>query len=340
MPQSYQTIPPSESEHSRLKRNSETSDVLVFVDDVGIMPASAHHAQKVARAFGGKVIFVKVLSETEIGNGPVDPVEWNILKQRTLMQLESLAKKLESANQLCGVELLEGQCANKIKSFIEHRKGDIAASLRNKTDVGWQLSETGWGVLLSQSAAVMMIPNVTQVTPEPNYQRILLPLDGSSRAEIALQRAIQLARVEDAELMLCYVIPDHGLTGFGPNDQEAERLHRRVRKQNEQAGRNYLAGIKGRLEHNGLKISVKVSLGADVRRALIDIIFKEKVDFVVMATHGQSGYRDVPTGDVARFILGKANVPVLLVRARNGRDSNHTFNNALSAGTRLPAGTD
>ncbi|MDB9801654.1 universal stress protein [bacterium] len=185
-----------------------------------------------------------------------------------------------------------------------------------------------------------MIPDDAKITPDVGYRRILLPLDGSSRAETALQKTITLARAEAAELILCYVIPDSGLTEFGQKDPEAESLHRRVRKQNELSGTTYLARIKKRLEQSGLKVSVRISHAGDARRALLDVMTQEKVDFVVMATHGQSGYKDVPTGDVARFLLDRADTPVLLVRPRNGHTNNHAFGDVLSTGARLPSGTD
>ena len=318
----------------------EPSDVLVFIEDAAMTKASISHAQKIANAFGGKVVLVQVLFKSESGDGPIDPVEWDIKKQHSLKQLELLAERSENTNQPCSVALLEGQCVSQIKAFMEQRRGDIAASLRCRDQTNWPLSETAWGVLLSQSAGVLMIPDDAKITPDVGYRRILLPLDGSSRAETALQKTITLARAEAAELILCYVIPDSGLTEFGQKDPEAESLHRRVRKQNELSGTTYLARIKKKLEQSGLKVSVRISHAGDARRALLDVMTQEKVDFVVMATHGQSGYKDVPTGDVARFLLDRADTPVLLVRPRNGHTNNHAFGDVLSTGARLPSGTD
>jgi nucleotide-binding universal stress UspA family protein len=212
--------------------------------------------------------------------------------------------------------------------------------MRCRDDRDKPFSETTWGVLLSQSAAILMIPDDALIEPDARYRRILVPLDGSARAETVLPVAVKLARAQNAELVLCYVLPDPGLTEVGTKDPETERLHALVRQRNEKTGKAYLDRIKKRLEYNGLKISIRISQGGDARRALIDVIAKEGADFVVMATHGQSGHRDVPIGDVARFIFDKATVPVLLVRYRNGRDANHAFGKVSSTGVRQPAGTD
>ncbi len=340
MTHSQQKVPPSKDQSTDAGEVFAPSDVLLFVDDTTVTESSIRHAQKVASAFGGEVVLVQVLCKPGDGSGPIDPVDWDIRKRQTLNRLGFLIKGTQDARRACSIKLLEGQCISQITAFMVPRQGDIAAVPRSRGGMGWHLSETAWGVLLSRNAAILMIPDDAKIEPDTRYRRILLPLDGSSRAETALQRAIVLARAETAELMLCYVIPEPGLSEFGPKDQEVERLHKTVRKQNEQAGKAYLARIKKRLEHNGLKISVKISDGGDARRALIDVMLQENIDFMVMATHGQSGHKDVPTGDVARFILDNANIPVLLVRPPNGHDNTHTFGKVSSTGGRQPVGTD
>jgi nucleotide-binding universal stress UspA family protein len=331
----------SEKDLSSVARQAfESSDVLVFVDDATVNKASVQHAQKIARAFGGKAVLVQVLCKPESGDGPIDPVEWNIKKQRTLKQLGFLAKGAEGSDQPCSVELLEGQYISQIKAFMEHRQGDIAASPRARSDLGWSQSEAASGVLLSQSAAVLMIPDDAIIGVDTQYRRILVPLDGSSRAETALLAAIKMARSEQAELVMCYILPAPSLTELAAGDPETERLHGLVMQRNEKAGKTYLAKIRKRLEHNGLKVSARISHGGDARRALIDIISMENADFVVMATHGQSGHRDVPIGDVARFVLDNADIPVLLVRPDNVRDSHHAFGKVSSTGGRRPVGNN
>lgn len=340
MPVSIKQLSPSNEVSLGQVQAFDASDVLVFIEDGAVTAANIRHSQKVAKVFGGKVILVQVLCKPVNGNGPIDPVEWDIKKQNTLKQLGVLSKGSERANQTCTVELLEGQCISQIKAFIENRQGDIAASPRSGSNSAWRLSETAWGVLSSQSAAVLMLPDDAGTDTKVRYRRILLPLDGSSRAEIAMSPAIKLARAEDAELMLCYVVPDPSLEDFEASDAATDRLSALIRRKKEHAGKIYLDRMKKRLEHNGLKISVRLPHGGDARRTLIDVMSQENIDFVVMSTHGLSGHKDVPTGDVARFILDRADIPVLLVRPRNGYGRHHIFGEIRSKGTRLPSDTE
>lgn len=319
---------------------NETSDVILFVDKVTADRSAIRHAQIVARAFGGKVVLAHVQCRHDNGNGPVDPVEWDIRTQQARVWLDDLIKDADTEKAQCEAQLLEGPLVGQIQSFVAQHQGDIAAAIRLRGQRGWTLNAAARGVLMSRSAGVMMIPQDDKIGRQKTYDRILVPLDGSPRAEIALPKAVGLARQNDAELLLLYVAPEPGITEFGVKDQQAEHLRDAVSSRNEQAGKSYLSRIKNRLAQDGLKLLARVRQSGDARRALMDAISDEKVDLVVMATHGQSGHRDVPTGDVARYVLEQAEIPVLLVRFLNGTSGNHVFGNLSSEGVRQPVGTD
>lgn len=329
-----QRVPPSPGDAP------EKSDVLVFVDDAVRCSPAIRHAQKVANAFGGGVVLVHVLCRDEAGDGPIDPVDWDIKKQKTLKWLDRLAQDADGSGRKGQVKLLEGPCIDQIVALMEDRRGDIGAVLRAKGDPGLALRQTALGLLQAPCAAILMIPEGAAIAAERSYRRLLVALDGSARAEAALPNATQLAQAEGAELILCYVAPPAGLTEFGIRDQEAEDLHLVVARKNQQAGRSYLTRIKNTLAHNGLKISTRIVPDGDVRRALIETVTNEEADLLVMATHGQSGHSDVPIGDVARFILDRSDIPVLMVRHHRGRVANQAFGNVSSTGVRQPTGTD
>lgn len=338
--QAQQTLPSEAASTFASGAAVAPSDVFVFVENAAVTASSIRHAQKVAQAFGGKVVLVHVQCRSEDAGRPVDPVEWDLQRQQSLKWLGRLTEISKEAEAPCEARLLEGQCASQIQSFMDKRLNDIAATVRCRSARGWQTSETAHGVLTSHGSGVMVIPEEARIREGTAYRRILVPLDGSARAETALSRAVTLAMAQAAELMLCYVAPEPGLTEFGIRDQEAERLHGMVRKRNEQAGKTYLARVRNGLMQSGVQITTVISQGGDARRALIDVVARNAVDFVVMATHGQSGHRDVPTGDVARFILNRASVPVLLVRHPHDHHGPHVYGAVASGGVRQPTGTD
>ncbi|MBW4706194.1 universal stress protein [Roseobacter sp. YSTF-M11] len=316
------------------------SDVLVFFGQDQKDVSALRHAQTIARVFGGRVLLLRVMTPGANGTGPVDPVDWEIKKRMARRCLNRLAKAVETESNGIETQLLEGRCAEQISAFVDTRKEDIAAALRSREDGRWRLCDTISGVVNSNSPGILMIPETAPDLSEKGVQRILVPIDGSARSESALPKAVALAKAEDAELMLCYVTPDPGLTEFGVMDNKAMLLNSEVTKRNTRAGRAHLKRIKNRLAHHRLRISTRIVTSGDARRALIQIATQEGADFLVMATHGQSGHSDVPAGDVASYILDRADIPVLMVRHRLNDQDRHATGAVTSAGTGQPTRTD
>lgn len=323
--------------------NAETaahSDVLVFVGQDQKDMQALGQAQRVAQAFGGSVMLLRIMAPSTDGIRPIDPVDWDIRKQTARKCLDRLAQALDKKGKKVRSEILEGQCADQILAFTESRRDDIAAALRARNDGRWRLSDTLSGVLHSHSTAILVIPQGAPARAQKGVGRILVPIDGSARAESALPRAVTLAKAENAELLLCYVTPEPGLTEFGIMDSTSLELRKKVTRRNAQAGQLYLKRITNSLAHHGLRISNRIVAGADARRALLQTAAEEEADFLVMAAHGESGHSDVPTGDVASFILDRAEIPVLMVRHQLNDNDRHATGSVASAGIRKPSGTD
>lgn len=315
-------------------------DVVVFVEETLGNAAAIKHAEKIAHALGGHVSIAHVMVPPHQAASPVDPVDWDISKQETHGWLVGLSHTLDASGRETKVQLLEGQCINQIMSYMADRQGDIAAAIRSRGAGRWRLSDTVCGVLESRSTAILVIPEDAPLPETRRYQKILVPLDGSARAESALPIAATLARADGAELLLCYVAPQPGLSEFGMLDRDAAKLSTQVQKRNALAGQTHLTKVKNSLAHHGLNVSTRIITDGDARRSLMATVEHESVDFLVMATHGQSGHRDVPVGDVASFILGRADVPVLMVRNDGGRSDASAFLGVASEGVRQPSGTD
>lgn len=140
------------------------------------------------------------------------------------------------------------------------------------------------------------------------YECILLTLDRSPLAEQALPHAAALARACRARLELLSVVPlsdgDRAAGMSTPADGERQAAETR----------DYLAGMCGRLEDEGLQVQAEVRFG-DVATEVLDHAEAIEADLIVMATHGRSGLGRWVYGSVADHVLRHATIPVLLVRA-------------------------
>ncbi len=139
------------------------------------------------------------------------------------------------------------------------------------------------------------------------YQRILVPLDGSSLAEAAIPHAILLATTTGADLELIRVtvlrfVPQPG--GSGHVVQEAA---------DREEAEAYLQGWERKLRGNGIKVSYRVGAG-NVAEEIVKHAADTGVDLIVMSTHGRTGTRLWAYGSVAYAVLRAAPCSMLVVR--------------------------
>jgi nucleotide-binding universal stress UspA family protein len=141
-------------------------------------------------------------------------------------------------------------------------------------------------------------------------QRILVPLDGSPLAELALNEALTLAQLPDSKVVLLRVIPSiEDVISDGETftiDQQWENRAGRAR--------DYLGGICERPQWQKVKHEVAVELG-DPANVILDFAQRHAIDRIILCTHGRTGISRWVHGSVARKVLEAADRTVVLVRA-------------------------
>jgi nucleotide-binding universal stress UspA family protein len=143
------------------------------------------------------------------------------------------------------------------------------------------------------------------------YKHVLVPLDGSKLAEVAIPEAVNLAEATGAELTLLQIvlpITDVLETDGYPLHIDEQFEARRAR------AFEYLDRVRHRLGARSVTIHVAVEMGPPAD-AILDYVRAHSIDVVVMATHGRSGVRRWVFGSVADKVLRGASSAVLLVRA-------------------------
>jgi nucleotide-binding universal stress UspA family protein len=142
-------------------------------------------------------------------------------------------------------------------------------------------------------------------------RRILVPLDGSVRAERVLPVVAPMAKALDSELVLfqvpiCYVsgwmtgewfLPVQGILATAEQDAQV-----------------YLDYVAARLREEGVKASIATDIGA-VAASIVQYAEEQNMDLIAMSTHGRTGLRRWALGSVADRVLRAGRVPLLLVRA-------------------------
>jgi len=138
------------------------------------------------------------------------------------------------------------------------------------------------------------------------FQRILVPLDTSSRAELILRQVAPLWKQDASELLLV-----HCVSAFSP---EAVRydlpLAPEIKRNDAEA---YLLDIARRCEAEGAKVQTRLLHGSP-GGSILNLAKEEGATMIAMTTHGRTGILRWLMGSVADKILRASEVPVLLLR--------------------------
>jgi nucleotide-binding universal stress UspA family protein len=103
-----------------------------------------------------------------------------------------------------------------------------------------------------------------------------------------------------------------------PLDAVAAKLFTSIELATRRSERGYLRAVQARLREGGTRLSSTVTLTGLPGPALARYVRELGIDLVVMATHGRGGIRRAWLGSVADYLIHNLEVPVLLVRPREG----------------------
>ena len=140
------------------------------------------------------------------------------------------------------------------------------------------------------------------------FERILVPLDGSIRAEIILDQILRLARRGDVEVVLLRVV-DPLVPAYGGYDFQALLAAERLDAQ------QYLETQAKRLTKQGMtKVHVQIADGTPAEQ-ILEAVRNSGATLLALATHGRRGLARWAMGSVAERVVRACEVPVFLTRS-------------------------
>jgi nucleotide-binding universal stress UspA family protein len=146
---------------------------------------------------------------------------------------------------------------------------------------------------------------------------ILVAMDGSENAEVALAEAAKFARVWDGQLTLALVVPRARSVAVPYLDLSAES--ERIRMDREVEAQAYLERLAAPLRGEGLRADVVTTRDDDIVPGLMKLRERHRAGLVVVGTQGRGGVARLLMGSVATRVVHEAPVPVLLVPPRTPR---------------------
>lgn len=143
-------------------------------------------------------------------------------------------------------------------------------------------------------------------------EKILMPTDFSSSSENAMGYAVSFAKEYNAELIVLHVIHEpHRLRRITMSTLPEEEIDKIIVDEIGIVKKAMKQFVKDFVEE--LNVETLIKSGIPVIE-IVESAEEEKVDLIVMGTHGQTGTRHALIGSVAERVVRNAHCPVFTVK--------------------------
>lgn len=143
------------------------------------------------------------------------------------------------------------------------------------------------------------------------FKHILVPVDGSSTSQLAVEKAVGLAKAFGSRVTAIFVIDPYPFTGVGTDFAygQAEYLSAATAEANAA-----IAAAKATIEKAGVTVDTSVIEAHAAWRGVVQAAESAQADLIVMGSHGRSGLEKLVLGSVTQAVLSHTHLPVLVVR--------------------------
>jgi nucleotide-binding universal stress UspA family protein len=292
--------------------------VLVPLDGSLLAECVIPHAVTLAQVFDTRLTLLRVV-ERDQSTGlkrAIDPLQWQIRKVEAGAYLDSVVARLNRVGLQAEKVILEGLPQERIVEFTRDRGiGMIIISTHGQSGLsGWNVSSVVQKVILHAHVPTMIVrahaSPATDIAPM-HYRRVLVPLDGSRRAECALPLAKKLAAFHNSQLLLVHAVVKPEIPRHTPFSEEERQLVDRLTKLNQTRADEYLKQLRAQLWPD---VETHVTVGDAPAAMLQDVVVQENAELVVLSAHGYTGETRWPYGSVALNFIAYGTTPLPIVQ--------------------------
>jgi nucleotide-binding universal stress UspA family protein len=298
--------------------------ILVPLDGSQLAECVLPHVVSIAHSFDAEITLLRMLEKKQAGTSAqlFDLLNWQINKTKAVLYLEKTKVRFQESNIQARIAAMEGLVAEGIAEYAQNQemKLIILSSHGRNGLTQWGISSITQKIILSAQTSLLIIRahhygvRSGELSETPVYRRILVPLDGSQRAENVLPIVTQLAQFHKSQIHLVQVIQTPEMARQMPPAPEDIDLSNRVVTRNRDEGERYLEELKSRSYLEGIAVQSHLITSDNAAVALHQLGEQEQFDMVALSAHGYSGNHQWPYGNmVINFIMyGKA--PLLIVQ--------------------------
>ena len=298
--------------------------ILVPLDGSQLAECVLPHAAAFACSFDAEITLLRILEKNQTGVTAqlFDLLNWQIQKTKANLYLEEIKERFKESNIRVRAVILEGLVAEGINEYAQNQgmKLIILSSHGRHGLTQWGISSITQKIILSAPTSVLIVRAHQQDIPTdglstiPLYQRILVPLDGSRRAEHVLPIITQLVQNYKPKIHLVHVVQTPEMARQMPPAREDIDLSNRVVARNREEAGHYLEQVKSRSYLQNIAVQIHLITGDHTVAALYQVVEQEHIDMVTLSAHGYSGKHQWPYGSVVNNFILHGKVSFLIVQ--------------------------
>jgi nucleotide-binding universal stress UspA family protein len=298
--------------------------ILVPLDGSQLADCVLPHVVAISRSFDAEIILLRMLEKNQAGTSAqmFDLLNWQINKTKSALYLEKIKARIQELQVRAHTVVVEGLVAEGIIEYAQTQgmKLIVLSSHGRNGLTQWGISSITQKIILSAQTSLLIVRahqygNYSdKLSTNPLYQRILVPLDGSQRAENVLPVVTHLAHYHKSQVHLAHVVKTPEMARQMPPAPEDVELTNRVIERNREEAANYLEQLKSRSYLEGIDVHTHLVTGENAAVALHQIEEQEQIDIVALNAHGYSGNHQWPYGSMVNNFILYGKVPLLIVQ--------------------------
>ena len=253
-------------------------------------------AKQFAAREHAQVVLLRVVEATR------DRGAWGRGRDEARDYLLRMEKEFNYAGIPTKVLVRRGNAAREIVDTAKDQGCDlIVISTRGGSKVKrWVMGGVTEQVMRLSSVPVLPVWSHLNRPRQGHVRRLIVPLDGSKRAESVVWWSVRLARLLHAKIVFLHVYPNGSERPRGWNSKVFEHLSRRMSVFSES------------LRGQGVRAEFKLQRGDAADRILN---FADCNDLILTTTHGYGGVKRWILGSVAEKLVHAAAIPVLVYKS-------------------------
>ena len=292
---------------------AEIRKILVTLDSSEFAERALPMAEAICRATGASILLVSVMSKSR-STGDVATA-----KIERENYLSTIAGRMKTAGLKADYVVAAGSVSQAVKTLMDEAEVDILVmSTRGLSGMGRLLLGSTADAIVQVVARPVLLIRPEKLAPgeTPDFNKVIVTLDGSDRSERTLPFAKLLAGAIDGEIILLSVpeVPEPEIYG---SMQDAVTD---LRRDAETKTWRYLKAVAAQLDREGVTVRPIVT-GSRPATTIVEVAQREQADLVMLATRGHVGIDRLVVGSVADRVIRQTTCPVFLVPVREKRSS-------------------